>query len=106
MEHAMRFLVKATIPLEAGNDLARDPEMSARMQTVLGDIKPEAAYFTLADGQRSMYLIVDMAEASDMVRIAEPLWLAFEADIECWPVMVQEDLMKAMPIIESYAEKY
>jgi Domain of unknown function (DUF3303) len=102
----MRFLVKATIPLESGNDLVRDPEMAARMQAIMGDIKPEAVYFTAADGQRAIFLIVNMNEASDMVKIAEPLWLALEADVECWPVMTQDDLMKAAPTLEGYAEKY
>ena len=102
----MRFLVKATIPLEAGNDLVRDPDMQSRMATVLGDIKPEAAYFTIGDGQRTIYLIVNMDDAADMISIAEPLWLAFEADVDVTPVMGQDDFQRAFPRLEALAEKY
>jgi hypothetical protein len=102
----MRFLVKATIPLEAGNDLVRDPDMASRMQTILGDLKPEAAYFTASDGQRTMYLIVNMDNAAGIVSVCEPLWLAFEADVDVYPVMTPEDLMGAVPLIEEFAEKY
>ena len=102
----MRFLVKATIPLEAGNDLVRDPEMQARMGAVLSDIKPEAAYFAVADGQRTMFLIVNIDEAADMVSVTEPLWLAFEADVEVFPVMGQDDFQRAASRIESLGEKY
>jgi hypothetical protein len=102
----MRFLVKATIPLEAGNDMVRDPEFQSRMAEVMGDLKPEAAYFTIGDGQRTMYLIVNMNDASEMVRIAEPLWLAFEADVDVVPVMLQEDLQKATSTFQDLIEKY
>ena len=54
----MRFLVKATIPVEAGNDLVRDPSFGDRLHQVLADIEPEAAYFTAQDGQRTIYLVV------------------------------------------------
>ena len=102
----MRFLVKATIPLEAGNDLIRDPDMQSRMATVLGDIKPEAVYFAIADGQRTIYLIVNMNDASEMVRVAEPLWLAFEADVDAVPVMMQEDLQRASATFQDLIDKY
>ncbi len=102
----MRFLVKAVIPLEAGNDLVRDPEMMQRIQAVLADLKPEAAYFAAADGQRTIYLIVNMNEAHEIARIAEPLWLGFEADVELIPVMVQEDFAKAASFFEELNEKY
>jgi hypothetical protein len=102
----MRFLVKATIPLEAGNDLVRDPEMASRMKAVMEDIKPESVYFTIGDGQRAMYLIVNMEDASDMVRIAEPLWLAFEADVDAVPVMTQEDVLRGTTRFQEMLEKY
>ena len=102
----MRFLLKATIPNEAGNDLVRDPEMAARMQSVLGELKPEAAYFAAVDGQRTMFLIVNLDNASQVATVCEPLWLAFEADVDLIPVMTQDDLMAAMPILEDLAEKY
>jgi hypothetical protein len=102
----MRFLVKATIPVEAGNDLVRDPSFGDRLQQVLADIGPEAAYFTAQDGQRTIYLIVNMDGAHELPRVAEPLWLALEADVDCVPVMDQADFGKAADFIQQAAKKY
>ena len=102
----MRFLVKATIPVEAGNALVRDPNFSKRMESLMGDIKPEAAYFAVEGGQRAMYLIVQMAEASQLPSLAEPLWLSLEATVEFIPLMNQADMAKATPSIVQAAKKY
>ena len=41
----MRFLLKATMPIQAGNDLVKDPSMGQKMETLMGDIKPEATFY-------------------------------------------------------------
>ena len=102
----MRFLVKATIPVEAGNELVQDPQFGNRLERLLGDLKPEAAYFAIADGQRTMYLIVNVAEAFQTPAILEPLWLDFRADVEFVPVMTKADMAKATPSIMQAAKKY
>ena len=102
----MRFLVKVTIPVEAGNALVSDPNFSKRMESILGDIKPERAYFALEGGQRTIYLIVNAAEASQTPAIAEPLWLSLKASVEFIPVMDQADMAKATPAIMQAAKKY
>ena len=53
----MRFLVKAEIPIEAGNAMIRDPHFPKQIEEILADIKPEAVYFTLDGGQRTIYLV-------------------------------------------------
>src|SRR5687767_10211407 len=91
-EAKMLFIVKATIPNEAGNEMVRSgPAMKALLDKVLGDVKPEAAYFSVADGQRTLFLVVNIDEAEEMVRIAEPLWLGFEADVDVYPAMSVSD---------------
>ena len=102
----MRFLVKATIPVEAGNALVQDPQFGSRLERLLGDLKPETAYFAIAGGQRTMYFIVNVAEASQTPAIAEPLWLDFQADVELIPVMTKADMAKATPAILQAAKKY
>ena len=102
----MRFLVKATIPVEVGNDLVRDPNFGKRMEDILGDIKPEAVYFVPEDGQRTMYLVVNMQDASQLPAIVEPLWLSLKANVICIPAMDQADFAKAAPAIQQAARKY
>ena len=102
----MRFLVKATIPVDAGNELVQDPQFGSRLERLLGDLKPETAYFAIAGGQRTMYFIVNVADASQTPAIAEPLWLDFRADVELIPVMTKADMAKATPSIMQAAKKY
>lgn len=102
----MRFLMKATLPVEAGNALVRDPEFGQRIEEILGDIRPEAAYFAIADGQRTVYLVVNLAETHELARVAEPFWLALHANIDFIPAMAQEDFAQAAPYIDAVVKKY
>lgn len=102
----MQFIVKATIPVKAGNDLVRNPQMKARLDQVMADIKPEAAYFAVERGQRTIYLFVRVPQVQEIPRVAEPLWLAFEAEVEFIPVMTREDLDAAGPFLEPIVQHY
>lgn len=102
----MRFLMKATLPVKAGNALVRDPEFGQRIQEILGDIRPDAVYFAIANGQRTVYFVVNVAETHELPRVAEPLWLALHADVEFIPAMAQEDFEQAAPYIEGAVKKY
>lgn len=102
----MRFLVKANIPVEAGNAAAKAGNLGTIIQSILADLKPEAAYFTDDNGQRTAFLFLEMQDASQIPAIAEPWFVAFNASIEIHPVMVPEDLMKAGSAIEAAIKKY
>ena len=65
------------------------------IEKALGDIKPEAVYFTAKDGQRGGVMIVNMDDASKMPAVAEPLFLSFNATVEFLPAMTPEDLGNA-----------
>jgi len=69
-------------------------------------IRPEAAYFAVGDGQRTLFLVVNAEDASELPRLVEPFWLAFEADIEVTPVMSQADFEKAAVHIAEAAKKF
>ena len=49
----MRFLVKVNIPVEPGNAAAKEGKLGSTIQSILEDLKPEAAYFTDDKGQRT-----------------------------------------------------
>ena len=102
----MRFLLKVNIPVESGNAAAKAGKLSATIQSILGELKPEAVYFTDDAGQRTGYLFLDMQDASQIPAIAEPWFLAFNAAIEIHPVMVPGDLAKAEGAIERAVKKY
>ena len=102
----MRFLLKVNIPVESGNAAAKAGKLGATIQSILADMKPEAAYFTDNNGQRSVFIFLEMRDASQIPAIAEPWFLAFNASIELHPVMVPDDLAKAGSSIENAVKKY
>jgi hypothetical protein len=99
-------LLKVGIPVEAGNSAAKAGKLGATIQTILADLKPEAVYFTDDGGKRTALLFLDLKDASQIPAIAEPWMLAFNASIECHPVMVPDDLAKATSAIETAVKKY
>ena len=102
----MRFLIKVSIPIEAGNKAIRDGTLAKTIGRALDELKPEAVYFTAIDGQRTAFIVADMKDAHQMVFVAEPWFLAFNASVELHPVMTPEDLQRAGPDMERAAKTY
>jgi hypothetical protein len=98
--------MKVNIPVESGNAAAKAGKLGATIQSILGDLKPEAVYFTDNNGQRAGFIFFEMKDASQIPAIAEPWFLAFNASIEIHPVMVPDDLAKAGSGIENAVKKY
>ncbi len=88
----MRMIVDFNCPLEPFNTLVRSGTIDQKMQEILGDIKPEAIYFSERNGKRGGIMIVDVASPSDVPGIAEPLFLTFNATVEFRVAMTPEDL--------------
>ncbi len=91
----MRCVVHVSFPPEPFNQAARHGTAGRTLRQILDEIKPEAAYFTTMDGRRGAILVVDLKEPSDMLRLAEPWLLSFNAIIEIQPVMTLQDMEKA-----------
>lgn len=102
----MRILLKVNIPVETGNAAAKAGKLSTIIQSILAELKPEAAYFTDDKGQRTGYLFLDLAEASQIPAVCEPWFMAFNAAVEIHPVMVPADLAKAAGAIKKAVKKY
>lgn len=101
----MRFLLKVSIPVEAGNAAAKKDGLKI-VQKILEQQKPEAAYFIADDGKRTGLLIVDMKDTSQIPALAEPWFLALNASVEFTPAMLPEDLQKAATAIEQAVKSY
>lgn len=94
----MRFLLRVSFPVEAGNASTKKDGFSA-IQTILKSQRPEAAYFLTLDGKRSGLLILNLEDASQIAEFAEPWFLALNAEAYWSPVMVPSELEKAAPAI-------
>jgi hypothetical protein len=102
----MRCLLQVTIPVESGNAAAKAGKLGTTIQSILAELKPEAAYFSDHDGKRAGYIFLDLKDAAQIPAIVEPWMLAFNASIELHPVMVPDDLAKAGIAIEKSVRTY
>ncbi len=91
----MRMLVDFECPIEPFNTMAKNGTAGTTIERVLEAIRPEAVYFTARNGKRGGTMVVDLPDASWIPKIAEHLFLAFEAKVELHPCMTPEDLQKA-----------
>jgi hypothetical protein len=92
----MRFVIRATIPTEAGNKMIQDPKFLKTMEAYIAKIKAEASYFYESEGMRTFAFIVEIQSADLIPSIAEPLFQQYSAKVELHPVMVLSDLKKAI----------
>ena len=91
----MRFVMHVSMPPAKFNEAVRNGTAGSKMASILEDLKPEAAYFCAEDGKRGGYLIVNLDNASQIPKYAEPWFLNFDAAVEFHPTMTPEDLAKA-----------
>jgi len=102
----MRILIKVSIPTVEGNAAVANGTLESTLGSILSDLKPEAAYFAEDNGTRTGFIVVNLADSSQIPAFAEPFFLAFNAKVEFHPAMNLEDLKKASSGIESAARKY
>ena len=91
----MKVLLKVTFAHEEFNAAVRNGTVGKKIQRILEEQKPVAAYWTEFGGKRTGLLIVELADAVKIPVLAEPWFLTFNAAVEIHPVMTSEDLAKA-----------
>ena len=101
----MRFMITCRIPVEKGNESAKAASLHSTIQSIIEELKPEAAYFSDIEGGRVAYIVVNMDDASQIASIVEPLFLGLGAAIQVHRVMIPEELGQATPAIEQAAQK-
>ncbi len=100
----MRFVLHISLPVDKFNQAVRDGTVGQKIGRILEDMKPEAAYFCADDGKRGGFFVVDMADVSEMPRLAEPWFLEFDATVKFLPAMTPQDLERAG--IDALAKKW
>lgn len=91
----MRMLMSVTMPHEPFNAAVRDGSVGTKLERILEETKPEAVYFTERNGHRGAIVIFDLADPSKIPAVAEPWFLAFNADVEFRIAMTPADIKKA-----------
>jgi hypothetical protein len=85
-------MVKFTFPTQESNALVKDGSIGQTMQTIIGNLQPEAAYFCHVEGKRGGYLVANLEDGSELVTKLEPFFLEMGAAIETFPVMNADEL--------------
>ena len=98
--------MKVELPVEVANELSAEGKLGPTIKQILEQLEPEAAYFTAAGGERAGFIFFEISDASEIPRVAEPWFHAFEASVEILPVMVPADLEKAAPDVKRAAKMY
>ncbi len=94
------------MPVESGNAAISDGSLPTTIESILADLKPEAAYFAEDNGKRTGFIFFDLKDPSQIPAVAEPWFLAFNAHVELRPAMNLEDLKKARPGIDKAVKNY
>ncbi len=92
----MRFMYKFTIPVEQGNIAFADGTLSEAIDQLIAKAEPEAAYFTMLDGERAGILFIEADDASHFTRLNEPLMAKLDAAIDIIPVQSIDELRQGL----------
>lgn len=91
----MRMMLRSRIPAEAGSRALQDGSMPQTIQSMIERLQPEAVYFTPQEGQRSVTIVFDMSDPSELPAISEPLF-RMNATVDIGPAMTPEDLQRGL----------
>ena len=91
----MKLLLKAKFPISPFNEMVKNGTVGATIGKILDTVKPEAAYFTEMDGHRGAIMLVNLDDPAQIPALAEPFFLALNADVEFHIVMSPDDLKRA-----------
>ncbi len=88
----MRMLMRWRLGVREASEAIRSGRMAEINKTLDELIKPEAQYFCTEGGTRTGYVFFDLADSSDIPRIAEPLFQELNATVEFFPAMIAAQL--------------
>ena len=96
----MRTMLQWTVPVAKGNEGIRNGAIARAIEELTERLEPEAAYYMAWDGKRSGMMVFDMKDPAEIPQIAEPLFMALEAEVTFIPVMNGDDLKRALASVE------
>ncbi|MFJ9604891.1 hypothetical protein ACIRS1_00870 [Kitasatospora sp. NPDC101176] len=92
----MRALLEIEIDTETSNRLIADGSIGEKFERLLGNLKPEAAYFFARNGRRCQIIVVDVPDEAALPSICEPFWLEMNADIDVHLCMNAQELREGL----------
>jgi hypothetical protein len=102
----MRMMIKFKFPVDPGNDIVRSGKVGKVFEQLMADLKPEAAYMYPEDGERGGMIVFDMQDATWVAGVVERFSFGLHAKVDLTPVMVPDDLQKALATIPDIINNY
>jgi hypothetical protein len=91
----MRMLMNVTFPTDRFNEAVRKGTVGSQLNRILEEAGPEAVYFTEQDGLRGVMMIVNLDDPAKVPALAEPWFMAFDAEVKFRIAMTPDDLQRA-----------
>ncbi|WP_200308704.1 DUF3303 family protein [Streptomyces adelaidensis] len=95
----MRMMMKARMDTQMSNQVTKDGAMPKSLKSAIEQLNPEAAYFT-PEGGRTMFLVFDMEDSSQLPSIADPFFQEMGAEVTFEPVMNLDDLQRGLAALQ------
>lgn len=92
----MRFMLQAQPDMELGNQAVEDGTLGQLVQQVSETLEPEAFYAGPVDGTRTLFMVFELDDPSQIVKVTEPLFSKLNAKVELLPVMNREELARGL----------
>jgi hypothetical protein len=92
----MRMMLRALMDTQVSNKTLESGEMQKLIDSLIDDLKPEAAYFSPHCGRRACVMVFDMQDSAQLPSIAERLFRTTGAEVEIQPVMNRDDLQRGL----------
>ncbi|MEU9704039.1 hypothetical protein [Streptomyces sp. NPDC047981] len=97
----MRVMLKAHLDTRAGNEGIKSGVLPQTVKTLRETLAPEAAYFGVDEGVRTMWMVFDLQDSARMPSLLEDLFMEFNAEVSVVPVMNAEDLAKGLSLMKA-----
>jgi hypothetical protein len=97
----MRMLLKAVFDTAAANEVMASGQAGEVNRRVVERLQPEAFYAFSEDGQRTVLLVFDLADPSQIPMLTEPMYQQGKAKVTLTPCMNLEDLEKGFEELAS-----
>lgn len=92
----MRTMLIITMETEAANKAISDGSISKLIEDFFTKTSPESVYFTVNNGDRTMYAVIDLKDVSEIPAICEPFFMKMKAKVEFKPTMNPDELKRGL----------
>jgi hypothetical protein len=97
----MRMMMRIQMDTALASKGIADGSLPRGMERMMEALHPEAAYFSLLDGNRTAFIVFDMTDSWQLPPTLEPLFSELNAKIDVSPAMNVDDLKKGLSALSS-----